>query len=166
MNSMNRTSPILVAAYAAAGIAAGLLLQFWRSNQGLGPLVPTLSLPFTLLVLGLVLVSLGVALRRAVTNKSGKPVNPFHAVRLLAGAKAGQLAGALLGGFGGGLALQLLTRSVMPPVATWLPMLLVLFAGVVLVVCGLIAESLCRVPPSSGDAADENTNGEPEPDAV
>ena len=149
--NLQRTSPLSIVAFAVVGIGAGLLVQIARSTAGQGALVPPLSLALTMLVMAAVLIVLGIALRRAVTRASGKPVNPFHAVRLLAGSKAGQFAGALLGGFGGGLLLQLLTRSVMPGAELWLPMLFVVFAGVVLVVCGVITESLCRVPPSEGD---------------
>lgn len=172
MKKMQRTSPLSVLTFAVVGIAIGLLVQFARSSQGQAPLVPPVSLAFTLLVIAAVLLVLAILLHRAVRsgdsssseNSNGsrnrqprrRPVNPFHAVRLLAGARAGQFAGALFGGFGGGLALQLLARSVMPPSATWLPMILVLGAGAALVVCGVIAEWLCRVPPegpeSEGDA--------------
>lgn len=147
MPKLQRTSPLTVISFAVVGLAVGLLVQFARSSWGLAPFVPPVSLAATLVVIGAVVLVLGIALRRAVTRRSGRPVNPFHAVRLLAGARASQFAGALFGGFGGGLALQLLTRSVPPPVASWLPMLLALGAGIALLVCGLIAELLCRVPP-------------------
>jgi hypothetical protein len=151
MNRVQRTPPLVVLTFAVVGVGVGLLVQFVRSAQGDAPLVPPLSLSFSMLVLGGVLVALGIALRRAVTRKSGKPVNPLGAVRLLAGAKAGQFVGALLGGFGGGLVLQVLTRSILPPATSWVPMVLVLVSGAALTVCGYIAESLCRVPPSDPD---------------
>ena len=164
---MQRTSSLTVVAFAVGGTALGLLVQMARSAQGRAPLVPPVSLAATLLLLAAVLLVLGLLLRSAVKQRSEqraprRRVNPFHAVRLLAGARAGQFAGALFAGLGGGSMLQLLARSVPPPVATWLPMLLVLVAGAALVVCGVIAELLCRVPPSAGDAeqADPNDSGE------
>lgn len=168
MNRLQRTSPLATAAFAAVGVATGLLVQIARSAQGAPPLVPPLSLVFTMLLMAGLLVVLGVSLRRAVTRRSGKPVNPFHAVRLLAGARAGQFAGALLGGFGGGLALQLLTRSVMPPASSWAPMLLVLGGGLVLLACGIVTELLCRVPPRGPEDENEGENGSTgaEPDAA
>lgn len=147
MSRLQRTSPLTIAAFAAIGLGAGLLLQFVRSSLGSVPFVPPLSLTLTLLVMAGVLIVLGIALRRVVTRKSAGRVNPFHAVRLLAGARAGQYVGSLLGGFGGGLALQLLTRSVMPSAATWVPMVLVVGSGIVLLGCGIAAEVMCRVPP-------------------
>ncbi|XPP26433.1 MAG: DUF3180 domain-containing protein [Leucobacter sp.] len=160
MPKLQRTSPLAITAFAVVGLAVGLLVQFARSSWGLAPFVPPVSLAATLVVIGAVVLVLGIALRRAVTRRSGRPVNPFHAVRLLAGARASQFAGALFGGFGGGLALQLLTRSVPPPVASWLPMLLVLGAGIALLVCGLIAELLCRVPPQDPEEGQDLEAGD------
>lgn len=158
MPRLQRASPLAVAAFAAVGLAVGLLVQFARSTWGLAPLVPPLSLPVTLVVMGAVLLVLGVMLRRAVTRRSGRPVDPFHAVRLLAGARAAFFAGALFAGFGAGLLLQLLTRSVAAPPGIWLPMLLTLVGGALLAICGAIVESLCRVPPRDpeSDSAPED----------
>lgn len=165
--STPQRSPILaLIAFAATGVVAGLLLQFVRSARGSAPLVPPISLALSLLVMAGVLLVLGITLRRAVTRKAQRPVNPFHAVRLLAGARAGQFVGALLGGFGGGLALQLLTRSIAPPAASWVPTVLVLGAGAVLLVCALVTESLCRVPPNGPEHTDEGGAPEAEPDAA
>lgn len=163
MNGLHRTSPLATLTFAVVGTGAGLLLQFVRSANGMGPLVPPLSLAFTMIVIAVVLITLGIALRRAVMRKSGKAVNPFHAVRLLAAAKAAQFSGALLGGFGAGLALQLLTRTIMAPTSSWVPMGFVFAAGIVLVVCGIITETLCRVPP--GDPEDEAERSSREPEA-
>lgn len=164
MSKLQRLSPVTLITVAVIGVGAGLLLQFLRSSRGTAPFVPPLSLSLTMVVLGAVLVALGVTLRRAVTRKSGRQVNPFHAVRLLAGARAGQYVGALLGGFGAGLALQLLTRTVLPPVATWLPMVFVFVGGIVLLICGVIAEAMCRVPPSDDGNEADSTQTEVEPD--
>ncbi|CAG7620549.1 hypothetical protein LEUCIP111803_02373 [Leucobacter soli] len=160
MNRMQRTPFLSVVTFAVAGLAIGLLVQLVRSAQGSPPLVPPLSLAATLLVIAAVLVVLAILLRRAVLRTSGRAVNPFHAVRLLAGARAGQFAGALFAGLAAGSGLQLLTRSILPPASTWAPMLLVLTSGVVLVVCGVIAELLCRVPPGDSEENPENHQGD------
>lgn len=167
MPSMRRTSPLTVFVFSVAGVAVGLIVQFALSARGEPPLVPPISLPLTLLVLAAVLLWLGLALRRALERKSDGGVNPFHAVRLLAGAKAGQFAGALMGGFGVGLLLQLFTRSVFPPATTWVPMLLTCVAGLLLVVCAIIAELMCRVPPSDPETDHERSDvAGPEPDGA
>ncbi len=152
MAQLQRTSPLAVAASAVSGVAAGLLTQFARSTWGLAPLSPPISLSATLIVLAIVLLVLGLLLRRALKPEAKRRVDPFHAVRLLAGAKAGALGGALFSGFAGGLALQLLTRTVPAALEIWLPILLVIGSGIVLVVVALIVERFCRVPPADSDA--------------
>ncbi len=142
------------------GAAIGLLTQFVLSNRGAPPLVPPLSLPVTLVLIGAVLLGFGIRLRRTVAKRAGD-VNPFHAVRLLAAARAGQLVGGLLGGFGAGLALSLLGRSIPAPTATWLPMLLAFVGGAILVACAAVAEHLCRVPPGGDDADSAEHDADP-----
>lgn len=164
MRNVDRTPPLTVIAYAVIGVGAGLLLQVFLSSRGYAAFIPPLSLPVTLAVIGGAVLVVGLVLRRAVTRETGGNVNPFTAVRILAAARAAQFAGALFGGFGAGLALQLLTRSVPAPTATWLPMVLVFGAGVVLLVCGAIAEFLCRVPPDDEDR-DLDAATDPEPGA-
>ncbi|RGE20315.1 DUF3180 family protein [Leucobacter sp. wl10] len=155
MRRVERSNPLLVLAATAAGAVLGLLVQFALSNRGAPPLVPPLSLPASLVLIAVVLLVFGIRLRRALRRGAGA-VNPFQAVRLLAAARAGQLVGALLGGFGGGLAIALLGRSVPAPTATWLPMVLALLGGTVLVGCAAYAEHCCRVPPGGdGEDADE-----------
>ncbi|MFA5606872.1 MAG: DUF3180 family protein [Leucobacter sp.] len=153
MHKLDRVNPLALVAAAAMGGAIALVVQFALSSRGNPPFVPPLSLPSTLVLLAVVLLVLGVRLRRALT-KQGRQVNPFHAVRLLATARAGQFVGALLGGAGAGLALALLGRSVPAPTATWLPMILTLATGAVLVAAGAVTEHLCRVPPGDGDEED------------
>lgn len=136
-----------------AGIGAGLalLVQFWLSSRGRPPLVPPYSMSVTLVGLAILLIVLGLRLRRQMAKGTGA-VNPFQAVRLLATSRAGQLVGALFAGFGGGLLLALLGRSVPAPVATWLPMLITGIAGALLLTAALVAEHLCKVPPGEDDA--------------
>ncbi len=160
MREPERTRPLAVLAAAAMGVAIGLVLQFALAGRGSGAFVPPLSLAIMLALIAVVLLALGIRLRRAVLKRAGD-VNPFHAVRLLATARAGQLVGGLLGGFGGGLWLALLGRSVPAPTGTWLPDVLVLVAGALLVACAAITEHLCRVPPGDGEG---DTPADPEPD--
>lgn len=162
MRPAERGSPAALAAAAAVGAAVGLLVQFVLSNRGHAPLVPPLSLPLTLGLLAVVLLVFALRLRRALKKGPGA-VNPFHAVRLLVASRAAQLVGSLLGGFGGGLALSLIGRSVPAPTASWLPMLLTLIAGAVLTASALFSEHCCRVPPGDDDA--ELDDADPAPGA-
>lgn len=159
MRESDQTKPLAIIAAAAIGAAIGLVVQFGLSGRGAPPLVPPLSLAAMLVLIAAVLLTLGIRLRRNVVKRPGA-INPFHAVRLLVTARAAQLVGGLLGGFGGGLALSLLGRTVPAPTGTWVPMVLALAGGVILVVCAAITEHLCRVPPGDGDAPEVE---DPEP---
>lgn len=162
MRRLERSNPIVTLAVAAVGAALGILVQLALSGRGAPTLVPPLSLPVSLIFIGAVLAALGIRLRRSLKRGTGA-VDPFHAVRLLAASRAGQLVGAGLGGFGGGLALAVLGRSVAPPPATWLPMVLTLLGGAVLVGCAVFAERCCRIPPGADDEEPAETPGEPGP---
>ncbi|QBE48380.1 DUF3180 family protein [Leucobacter triazinivorans] len=161
MRRIERSSPLLTLVVGIGGAVLGVLVQIALSNRGSPPLVPPFSLPASLALIAVVLLVFGIRLRRALRRGPGA-VNPFQAVRLLAAARAGQLVGAALGGFGGGLAIAVLGRSVPAPPQTWLPMLLVLLAGAVLIGCAVYAERCCRVPPGD-DAEDTGTDPEPGP---
>lgn len=161
MQKLDRMSPLASLVAAAIGIVLGLFVQFFLSGRGFSPLVPPLSLPITLVFIAAVLLGFGIRLRRNVSKRT-RAVNPFHAVRLLATARAGQLVGGFFGGFGGGLALSLLGRTVPAPVTSWLPMLLVFGGGLTLAICAIITERLCRVPP--GDDSGEEADPEPGPE--
>lgn len=160
MRRVERTSAIAVAAAAAMGAAAGWLLQFGLVSRGAPTLVPPISLPVTLSAVAIVLLVFGIRLRRAVKHRPGA-VNPFHAVRLLVTARAAQFVGAVFGGFGAGLWIALAGRSVPPATGVWLPMLITVIGGVVLVACAAITELLCRVPPGNGE--DESGDEDPAP---
>lgn len=147
MPKLQRTSLLTVAAFGAVGGAAGLLTQMVRSTYGRAPFVPPISLAATLVVIGAVVLTLGILLRRSTSRNDRGNVDPFQAVRLLAAARASIFAGTLFAGFGAGLALHLLGRSVPAQPSIWVPMLLAIAGGVTLAVCGAITEILCRVPP-------------------
>ncbi|MEB4614421.1 DUF3180 domain-containing protein [Leucobacter sp. M11] len=144
------TKPMTVVNTAITGFGLGLLLQLARSAMGHAPFVPPLSLPVTLVLLGGIVLILAIVQRRTV-GRPDRLVNPFRAVRLLAAAKASLLVGTLFAGFGGGMLLQFGMRSVSPAVEVWQLGAATLGGGIVLAVCGAIAEFLCRVPPAGDD---------------
>jgi hypothetical protein len=121
---------------------------------------PIVSLPITLAialaVIGGIVVSLAVPIRR-MTRTAGAPrVDPFYATRILMLAKACALAGSLLAGVGLGVLAYLLTRTVVGVGSVTQAIAATVGAGVLLA-GGLVAEHLCRVPP--GDDDDEHPTG-------
>ncbi len=139
------------------GGALGLSVQFIVASRGHSPLVPPYSMAVTLVLLAALLIVLGLRLKRHIAKGTGA-VDPFHAVRLLATSRAGQIVGALFAGLGGGMLLSLVGRTVPAPVSIWLPMLATALGGVALLVCAILSERMCRVPPGN-DAEDGEEPG-------
>lgn len=157
MTQMHRMNPLSLVAAAAIGAALGFMLEFGLSSRGRPPFIPPYSMSIALGLLAVLLLVLGLRLRRNIARGTGA-VNPFQAVRLLATSRAGQLVGSLFVGFGTGLLLSLVGRSVPAPAATWLPMLVTAVSGLVLLICALIAEHFCKVPP--GNEAESEGEGD------
>lgn len=142
-----------------AGAVIGFVLQAWRSASGYAPFAPPYSLAASLIVLAVLLVILALRLKSAIEHKDGKRVNPFHAVRLLAAARASQITSSVFIGFGVGLLVSLSGRTVGVSSEVWLPMLLTTIGGAVLLAAGLYAENSCRVPPTDDTDAEEQAEG-------
>lgn len=153
-------APLVVGAVA---LVAALIVQFGLARSGRSPLVPTYSIVFALVAIGTVLLVFGLRLKRMIADKKRR-VDPFHAVRVLVSARAGALVGGLFGGFGAGLALSLIGRSVPAAAAIWVPMVAVCGAGLYLAVCGVLAERWCRVPPGD-DETRASEDGETGPES-
>lgn len=147
----------------AVALVAALIIQFGLARSGRSPFVPTYSAALALCAIGIVILVFGLRLKRLIADKK-RIVDPFHAVRVLVAARAGALVGGLFGGFGAGLALSLLGRSVPAATAIWLPMIAVCAAGIFLAVCGVLAERWCRVPPGD-DETRANEDGETGPES-
>lgn len=162
MREAERLNPWITVAAGGIGFVVGLLIEVGLSNRGNPPFVPPYSYPVTLVLIGGVLLTLGIRLRRAVRHRPGD-VNPFHAVRLLATSRAGLLVGALSLGFGVGMLASFSGRSIAAPASTWVPMIAVVAGAAILLACSAIAESLCRVPPGDDGSGDGDGEQSPEP---
>ncbi|MHA3683698.1 DUF3180 domain-containing protein [Leucobacter sp. HY1908] len=154
-------APLIVA---GAGLVAALLVQWGLARSGQSPLVPPYSVAIALVSIAAVLIVFGLRIKRAVASEK-RAVDPFLAVRVLVAARAGALVGGAFGGFGAGLVLSLVGRSVPAPATVWLPMAAVGGAGLALLVCGLIVERWCRVPPGDGDETRASDDGETGPES-
>ena len=146
---MNRTRvPTLLVAATIGGVV-GALLELALTVNGR----PIINLPITLAialaVIGGIIVSLSVPIRR-MTHGGAAPVDPFYATRVLMLAKASALTGALITGFGVGVLAYLLTRSVVGVGSVTQAIACIAGAGVLLA-GGLVAEHMCKIPPRDDD---------------
>jgi len=145
---MKRSQATPLVALGLAGLVAGFLFELAAAASGSPILVPPLTLPATLVAVGLIVVALAWPIRQSTRGKrNARPVNPFVAMRVAVLAKASSLSGALMLGVGLGIVLYLLSRSVLPAVASvWLAVATALGAAVLLA-GGLVAEHFCTLPP-------------------
>jgi hypothetical protein len=149
-----RATPLI--GLAVVGIAVGFLIEVGAAGAGLAILVPPISLPVTLVVIAAIVVGFAIPIRRATRGTAKTMIDPFRAMRVAVLAKASSLSGALLGGWGLGILLYLLTRSVLPTAnSIWLAVAATV-GGFVLLAAGLVAEYLCTLPPP------EDEDGQPE----
>jgi Protein of unknown function (DUF3180) len=152
---MKRTHASTIIAFALGGVVAGYLIDLAVVTAGGNAIVPPLSLPVTLVGVAALVVAFAWPIRRAVKGKATKHLDPFRAMRTAVLAKACSLSGALVLGFGIGITLFLLTRSVVPPVDTvWLALATAIGAALLLA-GGLLAESFCTLPPDDTEPEKE-----------
>jgi hypothetical protein len=152
---MKRTHASAVIAFTVAGLVIGYLGDLAIVSAGQKAIVPPISLAVTLTGVALVVVALAWPIRRAVKGKATKHLDPFRAMRVAVLAKACSLSGALLFGFGLGITLFLVTRSVVPAAGTvWLA-LATAIGAVLLLAGGLVAEFFCTLPPDDTEPEEE-----------
>lgn len=159
MRPLERTSLKVIAGLLLLGIVCGAGLEMFTLRRGIPLLVPPYSSAVCLAGLAVILLVLALRLRRLLREKK-RPVNPFHAVRLLAASRAGQLLGAFGAGAGGGMLLAVLQRS-QAPATLWLPMVALLLSGLLLLGCARFAERTCRIPPN-GENGEQETQEAPD----
>lgn len=143
-----RITTLVVLGVIGAAIAASVELVLVANGR------PIVNLPVTfaiaLAVIGGIIVTLAVPIRR-MTRVAGAPrVDPFYATRILMLAKACAVTGSLGVGVGIGVLSYLLTRSVIGVGSVTQAIAAIVGAGVLLA-GGLVAEHMCRVPPGDED---------------
>ncbi|MEV1131689.1 DUF3180 domain-containing protein [Agromyces sp. NPDC049794] len=152
---MRRTHPSAIIAFTLAGVVLGYLGDLATVSTGGKAIVPPISLPVTLTGVAIMVVALAWPIRRAVKGKTTKHLDPFRAMRTAVLAKACSLSGALVLGFGIGITLFLVTRSVLPSAETvWLALGTAIGAALLLA-GGLIAEHFCTLPPDDTETEKE-----------
>lgn len=162
---MKRTSASTLLILAVVGGASMSLVQVALASSGRPIVTAPVTLPLALAAIGAIVVSLAIPIRRMTRGLSqdsarptapAGPVDPFYATRIVMLAKASALSGALLTGAGAGMIGYLLTRSVLPGVGSIAATVAAAVGAAVLLACGLVAESMCRVPPSNDDDDDDD----------
>ena len=152
---MKRTRPFILVLFAVIGVGVGLLLQLILAATG----NPGASAPFTLslslAVIGVLVVVFAVPVRRAVRDREKHRVDPFYATRVVILAKASSIAGSLLFGATSAIVGYLLTRTVVAAVGSIFTSGAAVVGSVILLVCGLVAENMCSLPPDDEDKGEK-----------
>ena len=156
---MKRTSALTLAVFAVVGLAAGIAVQVGLAQSGQPGVRPPLTLAIGLSLIGLVDIVLAWPIRKVAKGTAKVSVDPFYATRVVVLAKASSIAGALLAGAAAGFILYLLSRTV-PPVGS-IGFFISMFAGAsVLMVCGLVAEHMCKLPPDDPEETQDKKPAE------
>lgn len=153
---MKRTRPLILVLFAVVGAGAGLLLQFVLAASGAAIASTPLTLAFSLAVIGVLVVVFALPVRRAVRDRENHHVDPFYATRVLVLAKASSIAGSLLFGATAAIVGYLLSRAVIAAVGSIFTSGAAVLGSIILLICGLVAENMCSIPPDDTDKDDKS----------
>jgi Protein of unknown function (DUF3180) len=157
---VKRTRPLILVLFAVVGAGAGWLVDVILTAFGAAVATLPFTLALSLAVIAVLVLVFAVPVRRAVRDRENHTVDPFYATRVLVLAKASSVAGSLLFGAAVSIVAYLLTRTVIAAVGSIFSSGACVVGAVVLVVCGLVAESMCSIPP------DDKDKGERDPASV
>ncbi|WP_104198980.1 DUF3180 domain-containing protein [Cryobacterium sp. Y29] len=144
---MKRSQATGLLAVLLIGLVVGFLVEIAFAASGAPIVVPPVTLPLTLILLGVVIVSLAWQVRQGSRRKALRRIDPFWAMRVAVLSKATSLSASLLFGAALGIVLYILTRSVVPAVTSlWLAVGTAIGAALMLT-AGLVAEYFCTLPP-------------------
>ena len=152
---MKRTRPLVLVVFAVVGGGAGLLLQVILAAAGTAAASAPFTLALSLAVIGVLVVVFALPVRRAVRDRDKNRVDPFYATRVVILAKASSIAGSLLFGASGAIVGYLLTRTVIAAVGSIFASGAAVVGSIVLLVCGLVAENMCSLPPDDEDKGEK-----------
>ena len=148
MKRTNFVTPVLLALIGGIG---GGLLETALAASGSPIVLPPLTLGLALLAIGIMVVVLALPIRRLTRGKASHPIDSYYSTRVLVLAKASALGGSFIAGFGAGVLVFLLSRSVVPGVGSVGQAVATLIGAAGLLVGGLIAEKMCTIPPDDDD---------------
>jgi len=147
---MKRTSVSVLVLAAVLGAVAGFGVDQLLTSAGRATFTPSLLLPVLLVLLGGADLAFALPIRRAITGRDPRPLDPFRAVRVAMLAKASSVVGAVVAGVAAGLLAFLLTRPV-TPVGSVVAVVATLLAALVLLAAALVAEHLCTIRKDDDD---------------
>jgi hypothetical protein len=152
---VKRTRPFFLVLLAVVGAGAGILLQVILASRGAAAASAPVTLALSLAVIGVLVVVFAVPVRRAVRDRDKHKVDPFYASRVVVLAKASSIAGSLLFGATAAIVGYLLTRAVIAAVGSIFTSGAAVVGSIILLVCGLVAENMCILPPDDEDKGEK-----------
>lgn len=179
-NNLKPTSLLNLLAWLVISTTAGYLLPQVVINGGGSIPISPWNIIITLPLIGIILILMAIpmfkyraALRAiskakatgAATNLAQRPkrLNPFYAVRLVMLAKSISISGAIFSGWHLGVVWLQLTSPVIP--TSTLQNGFGLFGSVLMTVCAIIVEHICKItddlPDANGELAGSGAAGEP-----
>lgn len=144
---MTRTTPLPLVLLAVLGGAAMWFVEVALTASGHPIIVPPVTLAIALVLIGVLVIVMALPVRRVSRGVPNARIDPFYATRVVMLAKASSLSGALLTGAALGIAVYLLSRSVVPGVGSIVLAFASAAGAAVLLVAGLVAEHMCTIPP-------------------
>ena len=166
---MKPTKFMTLVGWAVSATTAGYLLpKLVVNNGGAVPISPW-NIIVTLPLIGIILLAMAIPMlkyRAAISARSKDskkprpmPLNPFYAVRLVLLAKAISISGAIFSGWHIGVVWLQLTS----PVITEATMqnVLALIGALVMTVCAIIVERVCRITDDGAGADVKGLNSAP-----
>ena len=152
---MKRTRPLMLVLLAIVGAGAAVLLEVVLASTGAAATSAPLTLALSLAVIGVLVILFALPVRRAVRDRANHTVDPFYATRVVILAKASSIASSLLFGATVAVVVYLLTRPVVAAVGSIFTSGAAVVGSIVLLVCGLVAESMCSLPPDDEDKGEK-----------
>lgn len=148
---MKRIGPAALSIAAIVGVVLGFLTDQLLTATKQPTFTPAVTLPIVLVLMGAFCLIFAWPIRQQVRGKKRGRVDALRAFRTVTFARAASVTGAFAVGFTVGLLLFILTRPADPPVGSITLIGVTIAAGIVLVVCALIAESFCVLPKDDDD---------------
>jgi hypothetical protein len=153
---VTRTRPFVLVIAAVIGGIVGWLLENTLVTYGAPVAEPPYSLALVLVLDAAVVVVAAGRIRSAIRNHERHKIDPFYARRIVVLAKTSSIVGAFLFGAGLGILFFLLTRTVIAGSTSLAMSVVTTLAALAMMVCGLVAEQMCSIPPDDSRPGDQD----------